>query len=290
MTEQSRDHIEAIADDHTSLPLRSNHGLGLAAAAIASLAATACGDDGNADGGSDDTSTGGPEPTTTTGVTTVDTTTSGSTGSSTTAVVDDTAGSSTTGPGEPDADVEPLNALLTAEYLAIAAYSAGAGLIGAAPAEDPLFGLAQVITDVAVSFQAQHRLHAEALVAAIEALGGEPVDEQTVADTFVPPQGLVDNPTITNVLKFAAGAERSAAVAYNQVVGSLESAQQRFLASAIEGDETQHFIVLAALVLGLADPGPNLDSDSADTVVPAAFVYTVGRENGLNDLPPDYFP
>lgn len=282
MTENSHDNDTVTARDTT---------FGLAAATIASLSLLACGDDGTpADGGSTDTSTGGPDATTT--MTPMPTTTGMSTGateSSTTAVLDDT-GSSTTGPGEPDADIEPLNALLTAEYLAIAAYSAGAGLIGAADMADPLFSLAQVITDIAVSFQSHHRLHAEALVAAIVDLGGEPVDETTVADTFVPPQGLVDNPTITNVLKFAAAAERAAAVAYNQVLGGLESAQQRFLATAIEGDETQHFIVLAALVLGLADPGPNLDSDSADTVVPAPFVYSVGRESGLNDLPPDYFP
>lgn len=281
MTEHSHDHDTAPARDTT---------LGLAAATIASLSLLACGDDGTpADGGSSDSSTSGADTTTTTTATpTTSSTSTGETESSTTAAVDDTG--TTTGPGEPDADIEPLNALLTAEYLAIAAYSAGAGVIGAAAMDDPLFPLAQVITDIAVSFQSQHRLHAEALVAAIVGLGGEPVDETTVADTFVPPQGLLDNPTITNVLKFAAGAERSAAVAYNQVLGGLESAQQRFLATAIEGDETQHFIVLAALVLGLADPGPNLDSDSADTVVPAPFVYTVGAESGLNDLPPDYFP
>jgi ferritin-like protein len=190
---------------------------------------------------------------------------------------------------KPDADIEPLNALLTAEYNAITAYSAGAMLIANAPSSDPLYDLRSVIVDIAVDFQAQHKLHAEALVAAIEDLDGAPVDEEDVAKVFAPPPALVANPSISNVLKFAAGAERGAAVAYNQVLAGLEAAQLRFLASAIEGDESQHFIVLAALVLGLAAPGPNLSSQRAGDVVPEAFVSSVGTWQGLDKAPPDYF-
>ena len=158
-----------------------------------------------------------------------------------------------------------------------------------APATDPLYALRQVIVDVAVSIQSQHKLHAKALVDSIVALKGTPVVESEVAMKFKPPAELVANPSITNVLKFAAGAERGAAVAYNQVIAGLESAQLRFLASSIEGDETQHFIVIAALVLGLAAPGPMLSSTTANKVVPTAFVYTVGTDKGLNEMPPDYF-
>jgi hypothetical protein len=189
-----------------------------------------------------------------------------------------------------DADIVPLNALLTAEYNAITAYTAGAGLINAAPDTDPLYGLREVIVEIAVDIQSQHKLHAQALVDAIEALGGSPVDEATVAASFEAPEALTDNPSITNVLKFAASAERGAAVAYNQVLSGFEDAKHRFIAASIEGDETQHFIVLAALVLGLADPGPNLSLDTAGDVVPAAFVSKVGNVNGLNAAPPDYFP
>jgi len=188
-----------------------------------------------------------------------------------------------------DADIEPLNALLAAEYNAITAYGAGAGLISGAPDTDPLFALADVILGIAVDFQAQHKLHAEALVEAIEGLGGTPVGEQDIADAFVPPQALLDNPSISNVLKYAAGAERAAAVAYNQVLAGLEDAKHRFLAASIEGDESQHFIVLAALVLGLADPGPNLSTDTAVDVVPEAFVSQVGDAPGLETAPADYF-
>lgn len=188
-----------------------------------------------------------------------------------------------------DADVEPLKALLRAEYNAITAYTAGAGLIDAADDGDPLFALKAVIIQIAVNIQSQHRLHAEALVDAIEGLDGTPVVESEVAADFEPPAALVANPTISNVLKFAAGAERGAAIAYNQVLAGLEDARLRFLATSIEGDESQHFIVLAALVLGLADPGPNLDTDSADEVIPQAFVSTVGDVGGLDEAPDDYF-
>ena len=110
-----------------------------------------------------------------------------------------------------------------------------------------------------------------------------------VAAAFKPPQALVDNPTISNVLKFAAGAERNAAVAYNQVLAGLEDANLRFLASSIEGDESQHFIVLTALVLGLADPGPKLSTTTAAQVVPEAFVSSVDEYDGLQVSPADYF-
>lgn len=192
-------------------------------------------------------------------------------------------------PDVTDADVVPLNALLSAEYNAITAYTAGAMLIGGAKAADPLYALRTVITDVAVSIQAQHKLHAAALVDAILGLNGTPVEEAAVAAKFKPPAALVANPSISNVLKFAASAERGAAVAYNQVLAGMEDAQLRFLASSIEGDETQHFIVLAALVLGLAAPGPNLSEATAAKVIPEPFVSTIGTKSGLDAAPPDYF-
>lgn len=185
-----------------------------------------------------------------------------------------------------DADIAPLNALLTAEYSAIAAYKAGAGLIEGAPESDPLAPLRAVILSIATDIAGQHTAHAAALVADIERLGGSAVKAADV--TFTPPQALLDKPTILNVLKLAAGAERGAAVAYNQTVERLEAARTRFLAGAIEGDETQHFIVLTALVAGLVKPGSALTVDSADAVFPEPFVSKVGDDQGLAAVP-DYF-
>jgi ferritin-like protein len=263
----------------TSHSRRSLLGSGAAAAtsAMLGLLALACGDDDDTE--SDSAGKGGSSGKGGSG---------GKGGSSGKGV----AGSSASDAGmtaKPDADIESLNALLGAEYNAITAYGAGAMLIMNAESSDPLYDLRSVIVAIAVDFQSQHKLHAEALVAAIEDLDGTPVEEADVAKLFKPPAELVANPTITNVLKFAAGAERAAAVAYNQVLAGLEDAQLRFLAAAIEGDESQHFIVLAALVLGLAAPGPNLSSERAGDVVPEAFVSSVGEWQGLDKAPPDYF-
>jgi bacterioferritin (cytochrome b1) len=189
--------------------------------------------------------------------------------------------------GVQDADVATLNALLAAEYNAIAAYTAGAPLVSGAATTDPLYALRSTIVAIATNILNQHKLHAAALVSSITTLGGTPVAQASV--TFTPPAGLLANPTITNVLKFATGAERSAAIAYNNAVEKLEAAKHRYLASAIEGDESQHFIILAALVLGLADPGPNLNDTKGGQVPPKAFVRTVGNEGGLETLTA-YYP
>lgn len=180
-----------------------------------------------------------------------------------------------------DADVATLNALLTAEYQAITAYSKGASILMAPKDDDPLKGLAPTILATAGAFLAQHKLHAEALVEQITALNGTPVSEADVAEAFVGNPSadllaLLGNTTILNLLKFAAKAELGAAIAYTDVVASLEAAKTRLLATSIGGDESQHFIVLAALALGLATPTAALTPENAGGAVPAAFVAKLG--------------
>jgi bacterioferritin (cytochrome b1) len=189
--------------------------------------------------------------------------------------------------GTVDADVAVLNTLLGAEYKAIAAYTAAGPAVTAASASDPLYPLREVIVAVATNIVGQHQLHAAALVEAINALGGTPVAQSSV--TFSLPKEVMDNPTITNILKLATRAERDAAVSYNVAVAGLEAAKHRYLATAIEGDESQHFIILAALVAGLADPGPKLALGTANQLPPKAFVRKVGTQDGLESLP-RYYP
>jgi bacterioferritin (cytochrome b1) len=263
-TDKTPSQTEQTASDPRRELLRG--GIATLAALALGGAVAACSDDDKDPAGSDAGSSGGKDAGT------------GSTedgGSAT------DAGSPTT-----DADVAPLNALLGAEYGAIAAYQAGAGLIEAAPASDALASLKDVIIALATDILSQHTAHAAALVSTIEELGGTPVEKDSV--TFTPPKALTDKPTILNVLKFAAGAERGAAVAYNQTLATLEAASTRYLAGAIEGDETQHFIVLTALVAGLVQPGANLSVDTADDVFPSPFVSKVGAADGLESIP-DYF-
>lgn len=55
-------------------------------------------------------------------------------------------------------------------------------------------------------------------------------------------------------MKLACNAQRAAAVAYNQVLKGMTSKTNRFIAAAIEGDETQHYVVLVALIEVLVKP------------------------------------
>lgn len=186
------------------------------------------------------------------------------------------AGSTTT----VDADVAILNALLTAEYQAITAYTAGAGILKNPAPTDPLKDLAPTLLATASAFLEQHKLHAEALVVQINALNGTPVSQTKVAEDFtgMPSPDLVallGNTTVLNLLKFATKAELAAAIAYTEVVASLEAAKTRLLATSIGGDESQHFIVLAALTLGLAAPTPALTPANAGGAVPFAFVAKI---------------
>jgi hypothetical protein len=176
-------------------------------------------------------------------------------------------------------DVTALNALLAAEYAAVKAYDAGAAILMAPPPMDPLASIAPVALAVAGRFQQQHRDHAEELADAIAAARGTPVDEASV--TFTPPAGF--SPGVLNVLKLACNAEKAASIAYNDAVQVLTQHANRVLASAIEGDETQHFIVLYAILKGVAAPGPMVMM--VDKVVPTSFVTTIDDKPGLETVP-----
>jgi hypothetical protein len=182
--------------------------------------------------------------------------------------------------GTDSPDVAALNALLSAEYAAVKAYDAGAAILMTPPAMDPLADLAPIALAAALRFQSQHRDHAEVLAEAVTVARGTPIDEATV--TFTPPAGF--SPSVLNVLKLACNAEKGASIAYNQTVMALRGANHRVLAAAIEGDETQHFIVLYALLKGVAAPGPNIAM--VERIVPTSFVTTVSGEPGLETVAP----
>src|SRR4051812_21580858 len=80
---------------------------------------------------------------------------------------------------DPVKDNTVLNALLTAEYDAIATYTAGAGII-AVDAGTPQ-ATRDIVTSVAVHFQDQHKQHAAALKKLIVDNGGTPVTDAMTA-------------------------------------------------------------------------------------------------------------
>ncbi len=170
----------------------------------------------------------------------------------------------------PTADFAPLNALLTAEYQAIATYSAAMPTLTTPPAGDPFIRESILLASIAGAWQNHHREHAAALVAAVTATRGTPVVQSSVSFTL--PVGFTG--TVTNVLRLACNAEKAAAIAYNNAMRSLTTPGLRFLAGTIQGDETQHFAVLYALLRGLAVAGPNFVANISD-VVRVSFVSTV---------------
>ena len=170
-------------------------------------------------------------------------------------------------------DVASLNALLSAEYKAIDAYSQGAAVL-MTDASD----LGELVLAVAVEFQKDHKDHAALLDKTIKALGGTPVTEAD--NTYVLPAGF--KASTVNVMKLACNEERKAAVAYNGVIKGLKNKDNRFIAAAIQGDETMHYVALAALIEGLAVPTAALTpTTNADKVVPTAFVSTTSSGDGL---------
>jgi hypothetical protein len=190
---------------------------------------------------------------------------------------------------EPDRDVEPLNELLVNAYNAATAYGVCGGLIQGAPPTDEFAGQAAVLRELTVSFQAHHKAHARQLSAAVIERGGTPVTEQEVSSRFKAPDALRNHPSITNVLKYAAGLERSGALAGNRSIGQLEAAYYRYLASVIEGVQAQHFSLLLGLLMGVVEAGSQFNAGTAARAVPVAFVHSVDLQPGLDTTPPHYF-
>lgn len=175
------------------------------------------------------------------------------------------------------ADNDVLNALLKAEYDAVATYTAGAGIIGADAATPQ--GTRDTVTAVAVHFRDQHSQHAAALKKLIEDNGGDPVADSgtpTLPDSF--PAATA---TTTDVIKLAADKEKAAAYTYAQVMANISTQTAAKLVASIGAVETQHFVVLYLLAEGLIDATPKTGM-SPELVVPAAFILDVGGAGTLN--------
>jgi rubrerythrin len=131
--------------------------------------------------------------------------------------------------GDAAGDFRILNTALAAEYEAIAAYQVGA--------ESGL--LQKPVLDLAVTFQAHHREHADVLVKTIQRLGNSPAA----------PKAKYDFPVATlktqaDVLNFAATLEKGAVSAYLGAVPLFANRDLAKAAASILGDEAMHWAVL----------------------------------------------
>jgi hypothetical protein len=138
------------------------------------------------------------------------------------------------------ADVGILNVALGLEHEAINAYQLGAGS-----------GLLQKpVLDVAVAFQSHHKAHRDALIAAIQKMGGSPVMEKKL-DEYAAALGAS---TLKNQADVLTLLELGAVNAYLGVIPSLKDNKLGQVAARLAADETMHWTVLSQ-ALGRALPG-----------------------------------
>ena len=140
-------------------------------------------------------------------------------------------------------DVRILNTALGAELEAIAAYQLGA--------ESGL--LKKPALDLAVTFQSQHKEHADLLAKTVKTLGGKPVAAK--AKYTFPTDKLKSQ---EDVLRFASSLEKGAVSAYLGAVPIFNNRDLAKASASILGDEAMHWAILR-YVLG-------------EPPVPSAFV------------------
>ena len=126
-------------------------------------------------------------------------------------------------------DVQILNTALGAELEAIAAYQVGA--------ESKL--LEKPVLDLAVTFQGQHKEHADLLSKTVQKLGGKAV---VAKDKYNFPVDQLK--TQADVLKFAAQLEQGAVSAYLGAVPLFGNRDLSKAAASILGDEAMHWAIL----------------------------------------------
>jgi rubrerythrin len=126
-------------------------------------------------------------------------------------------------------DVAILNTALGLEHEAIAAYQLGA--------ESGL--LQKPVLDLAVTFQGQHKAHADLLTQTVRKLGGTPVEPKSAYDF---PMATLKSQT--DVLGFAADLEQAAVSAYLGAIPQFDDRGLAKAAASILGDEAMHWATL----------------------------------------------
>jgi len=139
-------------------------------------------------------------------------------------------------------DVDTLNVALGLEHQGIGAYQVGAdsGL------------LKQPALNVALLFQSHHKAHRDALIAAIQKLGGVPVPALTTVE-YAKTLNASSLKTQEDVLKLALGLELGAINAYLNVIPFFQDRDLAKLSGRLVADETMHWTALQS-TLGLPLP------------------------------------
>lgn len=129
-----------------------------------------------------------------------------------------------------EGDAAILESAISLEQTAVVAYdtAAASGLL------DP------AVEDVAVLFRDQEQEHADALITALEDLGGMAPKPPKAEDV----DGLGDVMSQADILTFAVELENMAIMAYSDAHGKLESPDLLTAGAQIMANEGQHLVVL----------------------------------------------
>ena len=138
-------------------------------------------------------------------------------------------------------DVNILNAAIELEHEGIAAYQLGAtsGLLKPA------------VVEIGLIFQSHHKTHRDALVKAVETLGGKPADAKS-DDEYANAFNASTLKNQEDVLRLALKLEQGAANAYLGLIPSLGNDYHQ-IAGRMAGDEAYHAAILSN-ALGLPIP------------------------------------
>ncbi|MEO8408763.1 MAG: ferritin-like domain-containing protein [Oxalobacteraceae bacterium] len=130
-------------------------------------------------------------------------------------------------------DVGTLNAALGLEHEGINAYTLGAksGL------------LQKPVLDIALKFQADHKVHRDLLISTIHKLGGKAVEEKTL-DAYAKALNADQLKSQEDVLKLALGLELGATNAYLGVIPAFKDHAFAKVAARLAADEVAHWAVL----------------------------------------------
>lgn len=160
-------------------------------------------------------------------------------------------------------DATILNKALYYEHQAIWAYSLAAGKLS-----DTAVGKA--VKALALSNQADHKVHRDALTEAVKSLGAKPVGAESRYDVSTYLQrgeGNLDSDV--NIAKLALALEVDAAIAYTMEIASLKTPALITVGASIGSDESAHAAAIRATFVALGVDIP---------VVPASFVSAKTRE------------
>lgn len=130
-------------------------------------------------------------------------------------------------------DVGILNVALGLEHQGINAYTLGAqsGL------------LQKPVLDIALKFQADHKVHRDLLIGAIGKLGGKAVEEKPL-DIYAKALNASQLKTQEDVLRLARSLELGATNAYLGVVPSFKDHALAQVAARLAADEVAHWAIL----------------------------------------------